>query len=364
MKKKLQLGGLRQLPRVYPAEEILNRAINSALYVNEDISVRNSRQRGRKWAAEQINELSKGLTKPTGEILDGYNKVLRRLQPFEKVVADLTIKARELSGYGSLAETLAAVKELRKNSLAICKAAAQAGKNADTRKQAEKEVEVCIASVEELWERDGWCLDVLLDMGKELRGVPMLSPDLDTVVLVGSPNVGKSSIVRWISTGEPEVNNYAFTTRGMTLGHMFTDDHEELLCQVMDTPGLLPRRDADRNEMEKLTVASMELLEGVVVFVQDLSEAAGGKSSTLAQAAVRAELRARFPDHLWLDVVSKADLPLHPHPHALVPDAALRVSSRTGEGMEELEAWVRGALLENAKRREARDLQRRMRRVD
>jgi hypothetical protein len=35
----LEIGGLRQLPRVYPAEELLNKAINQAMYVKEDVTV-------------------------------------------------------------------------------------------------------------------------------------------------------------------------------------------------------------------------------------------------------------------------------------------------------------------------------------
>ena len=48
----------------------------------------------------------------------------------------------------------------------------------------------------------------------------MVELDTPTVVLVGAPNVGKSSIVRAISSGTPEINDYPFTTRGVTIGHI------------------------------------------------------------------------------------------------------------------------------------------------
>lgn len=35
----MDLGGLRQLPRVYPAEETINKAINQCMYVKEDLEV-------------------------------------------------------------------------------------------------------------------------------------------------------------------------------------------------------------------------------------------------------------------------------------------------------------------------------------
>eukprot|EP00290_Baffinella_frigidus_P036562 CAMPEP_0180309954 /NCGR_PEP_ID=MMETSP0988-20121125/29408_1 /TAXON_ID=697907 /ORGANISM="non described non described, Strain CCMP2293" /LENGTH=478 /DNA_ID=CAMNT_0022293835 /DNA_START=9 /DNA_END=1445 /DNA_ORIENTATION=- len=362
-KRRMDLGGLRQLPRVYPAEETINKAINQCMYVKEDLEVRNSRNRARKWAAERANELSKYLTKPLGETLDGYDKVLRRLQPFEKVVCDLTVKARELSGYGSLSQTLEKVRELRKNSMELCKAAAQAGKNAETRKMAEQEIDILIDAAEELWQRDGWAVDMLLDMGKELRNVPMLDTELDTVVLVGSPNVGKSSIVRAISTGTPEVNNYPFTTRGMTLGHVI-DQEGDRVCQVMDTPGLLPRSDAKRNEMEMLTLASMQHLKSVVVFVLDLTSESGEKSTIDAQLAVRTELRIRFPDHPWIDAVSKADLDLPEDQLARAPEGAVQISSTTFLGIEELEARVTAGLQQLKERKEEAEMALRLRRID
>ena len=48
--------------------------------------------------------------------MEGYTRVLKTLLPFEKVVADLTIKARELSGFGSLSETIQGMNSEEKKS--------------------------------------------------------------------------------------------------------------------------------------------------------------------------------------------------------------------------------------------------------
>ncbi len=77
----------------------------------------------------------------------------------------------------------------------------------------------------------------------------------------------------------------------------------------MDTPGLLDRPDGQRNEMEKLTYASLAHLPTAVIFVIDPSGLSGEQHSSLkAQLNVRKTLRDRFPRRPWLDVVSKGDL--------------------------------------------------------
>lgn len=47
----------------------------------------------------------------------------------------------------------------------------------------------------------------------------------------------------------------------------------------MDTPGVLSRPDGERNEMEALTLASMQHLPTAVIFVMDLSGHSGHLSS-------------------------------------------------------------------------------------
>ena len=45
----------------------------------------------------------------------------------------------------------------------------------------------------------------LVELQKDLRRIPVVELETPTVVLVGAPNVGKSSIVRVVSSATPEV---------------------------------------------------------------------------------------------------------------------------------------------------------------
>ena len=57
------------------------------------------------------------------------------------------------------------------------------------------------------------------------------------LVLVGMPNVGKSSLVTATSTGTPEINMYPFTTRSLKMGHVITPGHRyQLMVRVSPNP--------------------------------------------------------------------------------------------------------------------------------
>jgi nucleolar GTP-binding protein len=63
--------------------------------------------------------------------------------------------------------------------------------------------------------------------------LPYVDPSLPTLALVGAPNVGKSSLVRVLSSGVPEVCNYPFTTRSIKMGHFYIDAQRHQVGDVV-----------------------------------------------------------------------------------------------------------------------------------
>ena len=90
--------------------------------------------------------------------------------------------------------------------------------------------------------------------------------------IVGLPNVGKSNLVTVLSTAEPEIAPYPFTTKGVIVGHI-EDDWRKY--QIVDTPGLLDRTFDERNAIEKQAVLALRYLTDVILFVIDPSESCG-----------------------------------------------------------------------------------------
>ena len=106
-----------------------------------------------------------------------------------------------------------------------------------------------------------------------------------------------------------------------------------------------------------------DIADGIVLFVMDLTGGSGEKSSIYAQVAVRKELKIRFPDLQWIDVVSKADLPMAEEGIGALPEDALKISSETGEGLEKLVRQVDAALQRNREIKEEKEMIRRQARL-
>ncbi|EFJ44602.1 hypothetical protein VOLCADRAFT_95251 [Volvox carteri f. nagariensis] len=287
------------------------------------VGLKNETEKARSRAARRLDCFMKELSVPLSRYLAGFPPP-GRLHPFEGALLALTV------GEGNYKAALQRVDRLRR-AVQVGKGAASRAGSAPNRAAATALSEEGVQALETVFTAGARHVDDLKEIAKKLRSLPSLDTSLPTLALVGAPNVGKSSLVNILSSGTPEVCNYPFTTRSIKMGHFYLDAQKH---QVTDTPGLLRRPDSLRNRMELLTLAALGCLDAVVVYVVDLTEECG--TSLSDQWAIRKcvpehaktgtrppafahhrglvcvyacrEVRQRFPDRPWIDVLSKADM--------------------------------------------------------
>ncbi|XP_010274614.1 PREDICTED: nucleolar GTP-binding protein 1 isoform X2 [Nelumbo nucifera] len=344
------VGAFQKLPMVMPSVDILYSALRKAKRVSPTKGIVNIAKRERNRGAKQLDALMKELTVPLRSYMENFpNK--KYLHPYERSLIELTL------GDGHYEEVLGRVDALRKKIQSVGKENASLCSKSLSKREAEERLSEGMKKLEEVFKLEGKAVDDLLNIAKTLRAMPVVDLETPTLCLVGAPNVGKSSLVRILSTGKPEVCNYPFTTRGILMGHIAINYQH---FQVTDTPGLLKRNDEDRNNLEKLTLAVLTHLPTAILYVHDLSGECGTLPSD--QFITYKEMRERFNDCLWLDIVSKCDL-LQDSPVIFVkedgnidhieverykrlgPDGALHVSVKSETGLNELKARVHDLLV-------------------
>ncbi len=165
-------------------------------------------------------------------------------------------------------------------------------------------------------------LDALLreaERGRKLR-------DGLHAVIVGPPNAGKSSLLNALAGSERAiVSDIAGTTRDLLRETVRVDGVE---LTLVDTAGL--RTGGDAIEREGMRRAESELTRAdLAIVVLDAREVAAGRAAV-------AEAIADVPQRLW--VLNKVDLLTDQPPPE---DDAVRVSARTGAGLDTLHAKLR-----------------------
>ncbi len=168
----------------------------------------------------------------------------------------------------------------------------------------------------------------LQEAKNKFRHFPAVHPNVPTVVIAGFPNVGKSSLVKELSTAAPEIAPYPFTTKGIIIGHI-EDDWRKY--QIIDTPGLLDRSFEDRNNIEKQAVLALRYLTNVMIFILDPSESCGysmDKQNDL--------LKSILEGFSGVDIVvveSKSDI-------LKTGSENLYFSAQTGENMDKIQSLI------------------------
>eukprot|EP00250_Pteridium_aquilinum_P016849 c23323_g1_i1 orf=758-2104(-) len=343
-----ELGAFQRLPMVVCSSELLGSALKKARNVGPTRGIGNIAKRERNKGAKQLDALTKELANPLRVYIDRFPRK-HQLHAYEYSLIDLTL------GDGKYEEVLENVNTFRKKILDVGKNYASLCAKSTTKRAAEELLKEGFSKLEEHYRKHGGVVDELMNVAKVLRHMPVFDVKMPTLCLVGAPNVGKSSLVRVLSTGKPEVCNYPFTTRGISMGHIFV--HTDVY-QVTDTPGLLRRPDEERNNIEKLTLAALSHLPTAVLYVHDLTGECGVKVPD--QLLLYKEIKEKFHERPWLDVVSKADLlpqssststdfPSDSLDFYKVfgPEGSLHVSVQTGMGVDELKQRVLSLLSEN-----------------
>ena len=104
---------------------------------------------------------------------------------------------------------------------------------------------------------------------KIMKDFPTIKTDAYTVTITGFPNVGKTTLLAKLTGSSPNIQPYAFTTKGINVGYARVDGEK---VQFLDTPGTLNRFNR-MNFIEKQSYLAIQLLAQFVVYVFDVTEA-------------------------------------------------------------------------------------------
>jgi nucleolar GTP-binding protein len=105
---------------------------------------------------------------------------------------------------------------------------------------------------------------------KIMRRFPAIKTKIFTVAICGFPNIGKTTLISKLSTANPEINNYDFTTKDINIGYIFEEETNKRMVQLLDTPGTLNRLDK-MNNVEVRAYIAIKYASDALIYVFDLS---------------------------------------------------------------------------------------------
>jgi nucleolar GTP-binding protein len=150
-------------------------------------------------------------------------------------------------------------------------------KKIDAPKQGDQLRRAAFGRISSIINKQNKNLEYLNNIRASLRQIPSIDYTIPTMVVAGYPNVGKSSIVKSISTNKKiEVQEYPFTTKQLNMGHLEIEGRfENLKVQCLDTPGILDRPMSKRNAIELQAILALRLISDLIIFVFDPTPACG-----------------------------------------------------------------------------------------
>ncbi len=303
------------IPTVLTAEELLDAGFRRASKVSG--AGKDRLRRTRDETRKRLKTLSAYVDSTLYRYVKGFPS-FQNLPPFYRVLADIVVGEDEARHH------LGALNWCRREVQRIAKDTARRVSRERDKRDIDALRKEAYGRISSLVKQVADSLEFLGTARNELRGVPTIDPHLPTLVVAGGANVGKSTLVKAISSARPAVASYPFTTTEISVGHFEANGTR---YQVVDTPGLLDRPMAERNDIERQTINALEHLADVIIFLLDPSETCGYPLEE--QVNLMREIRAAFPHIPFQTAENKGDLCTTRSPR-------LRISATTGDGVEEL----------------------------
>lgn len=292
-----KLNPFANIPSIMTAEEIIEFAHNRSIRISMKSSLRMKKlERTRIREITRLQEFSKQIKIKLSEAVEQFPS-MDRLHPFYLEIAEVLVGNDRLKqSLGAVYNCIPTINDLTDKHI-------QAIKLAGEFKQMKKSRSAAKGRISSILRATAKNIDFIIEAKKTLSQLPGIVPNSPTIVCAGFPNVGKSTLVREVSTAEPEVAYYPFTTRKVIVGHLRVDNHS---VQIVDTPGILDRPMAQRNEIEREAIAALKYLAHVIIFMVDPSEACGW--SFEEQLNLLSEVQKMFAMNPILIVINKVDI--------------------------------------------------------
>jgi len=292
-----QLNPFANIPTIMTAEEIIEFAHNKSTRLSMKSSLRMKRvERTKIREISRLQEFSKQIKTKLNEAVEQFPS-LDRLHPFYLELAEILV------GVDKLKQSLGAVHNCTPPIDDITDKHIQAIKLSEDHRQMKKSRSAAKGRISSILRATAENLDFIIEAKKTLSKLPGIAPNIPSIVCAGFPNVGKSTLVRTVSTAEPEIAYYPFTTRSVIIGHLRVGNQS---VQIVDTPGILDRPMSERNDIELQAITALKYLAKVIIFMIDPSEACGWTFNQ--QVTLLTEVQKMFPLNPLLIVLNKIDI--------------------------------------------------------
>jgi nucleolar GTP-binding protein len=291
------LNPFNNIPTILTAEEIIEFAHRRSSRISMKSSLRMKKvDRARIREITRLQEFAKQVKAKLKDAVEQFPS-LDRLHPFYLELTEILVgRDRLKKALGAVYNCIPVIDKIVDNHL-------QALKLAEDHRQMKKSRSAAKGRISSIIRATAENLDFIIEAKKTMSRLPGVKPDSPTIVCAGFPNVGKSTLVKAVSTAEPEIAYYPFTTREVIIGHLTVENHQ---VQIVDTPGILDRPRSKRNKIEREAIAALKYLASVIIFLIDPSEACGWGLDE--QFNLYEEVHRMFPVNPLLVAFNKVDI--------------------------------------------------------